>query len=423
MNLDCLYPAFIAGYGSGKSYMMGLCAVMDAMHCGAANIYIYEPEVSLIRKIAVPVVEEWLDKFKIKHKPYNKNERVIETQSASIGTFYFMHMDDPDALVGYQSYRSHIDELDTLPSEKAEAVWEKLLGRNRQAPKGLPDEYKKWCPINKRLDRVNRMSAYTTPEGYKFCYNMWEKSGLEEYKYAKGRTMDNPTASAAFIKSLVDKYPKNLLKAYLEGDWVNMESHTVYHVYNRKLHRSFETIQPYDVLYIGLDFNVGNMCATTYVRRNGGKEWHAVAEFSVHDKLLDTPAMIRAIKQRWPNHKIIVYPDASGTARKSTDASRSDISLLRDAGFEVRANSKNPLVKDRVLATNKMFEQNTLYVNDHLAPNVADCFEQQSYDKHGEPDKKSGNDHQNDASTYPIAYECSVQAPIFRINYSFAQRV
>jgi hypothetical protein len=42
---------------------------------------------------------------------------------------------------------------------------------------------------------------------------------------------------------------------------------------------------------------------------------------------------------------------------------------------------------------------------------MASNFEQQAYDKNGEPDKKSGFDHQNDASGYPIAYEFPVIRP------------
>ena len=51
--------------------------------------------------------------------------------------------------------------------------------------------------------------------------------------------------------------------------------------------------------------------------------------------------------------QINIYPDASGigTAR-SVGASEADISLMRDAGFSVHVNMKNPvqLRKDRVNA-------------------------------------------------------------------------
>ena len=60
-----------------------------------------------------------------------------------------------------------------------------------------------------------------------------------------------------------------------------------------------------------------------------------------------------------------------------------------------------------------------LFVNSSSCPTVANCLEQQAYDKNGEPDKKSGNDHQNDATTYPIAYEMSIRRPMFALDFSF----
>jgi hypothetical protein len=39
--------------------------------------------------------------------------------------------------------------------------------------------------------------------------------------------------------------------------------------------------------------------------------------------------------------------------------------------------------------------------------------------KNGEPDKKSGNDHQNDATTYPIAYEMPIVKPVANVKFAF----
>jgi hypothetical protein len=78
---------------------------------------------------------------------------------------------------------------------------------------------------------------------------------------------------------------------------------------------------------------------------------HAVDELT---GILDTPAMIAAIKSRYEGHAIFVYPDASGNSRKSNNASESDIALLRAARFTVLVNPSNPAVKDRVLAMNQM---------------------------------------------------------------------
>lgn len=428
-NLDCNFPLFCAGYGSGKSYIMGFCAVQDALHSSDTIIGIYEPDYDLIASVAVPNVVQWLETFKIKHKPYNGTSHEIISLDPACGSFKFKTMDNPEALVGYETYRSHLDELDTLPEEKAQTVWRKIMGRNRQRPKGVDQSKMKWSEKNKRFEHVNKISAYTTPEGYKFCYKNWSPDHNNpdsptynpSYKMVRGKTEDNPTLGESYIEELRASYPANLIEAYMNGEFVNLTAGTVYHCYDKSRHESSLTAGYGDTLYIGCDFNVGKMACTVYKRTNGGLDWHAVDEFC---GLLDTPAMIEAIKVNYPNNKIVMYPDSSGGNRTAADgrASLSSISQLRSAGFEVRAHSKNPPVIDRINATNNMFTRDRLFVNSRKCPETSRCFVQQSYDKNGNPDKKSGTDHQNDASTYPIAYECSIVKPLFKLDYSFVTR-
>lgn len=137
--------------------------------------------------------------------------------------------------------------------------------------------------------------------------------------------------------------------------------------------------------------------------------------------MYDTPEMVRIIKERWQSqgHKIYIYPDASGGSRKTVDASVSDIALLEQAAFVVRSKSANPRVRDRIMATNAAFENGRLRINSRACPNVASCLEKQVY-KNGEPDKSGGEDHQNDATTYPIIYEMPIVKPVANIGFKFA---
>ena len=162
-----------------------------------------------------------------------------------------------------------------------------------------------------------------------------------------------------------------------------------------------QTVRDGEPIRVGMDFNVTKMASTIYVVRNGD-EWHAVDELK---DIFDTPDMVQAIRNRYQKNRVIVYPDASGKSRKTVDASKSDITTLQQAGFEVRANNSNPAVKDRIMSVNKRFELCKLFVNDVKCPTVAKHLEQQAYDANGEPDKSNGFDHQNDATGYPIAYE------------------
>jgi len=420
VNLTSSFSLFRGGYGCGKSHLMGFCATRDGFHSSNAIVALYEPDYNLIKSVAIPMMEYWLNEFGVRYT-LNKQDHIIYTSSNSIGDFVFKSMDDPDKLVGYETYSSHMDELDTLPMDKAERIWQKVMGRNRQNPKGLPQEHKVWNDELKKWECTNRMYAYTTPEGYKFCYKMWIQNKNPEFKNVQGKTSDNPTLRASYVRQLYEQYPAELAKAYLEGEFVNMANKSVYYNYKRDIHNSIERIQDKETLYIGCDFNVGKTAATVYVRRNGGRDWHAVAELV---NLLDTPELIRVIQDRWQSkdHQIIMYPDSSGRARGNANANVSSIALLHAAHFSVRANAKNPLIIDRTTATNKMFAENRLFVNHIECPEVCRCLEQQCLDKNNEPDKHSGHDHQNDASTYPLAFECAVQKPIIPIKFNFMSK-
>ncbi len=265
----------------------------------------------------------------------------------------------------------------------------------------------------------NSIDVTTTPEGFLFTYNTFKKLPSERpelkgrYGLIQASTYSNEVnLPDDYIPSLIEAYPKELVDAYIAGQFVNMRSGTVYYAFNRKTHNSHEIIQDKEPLYIGMDFNVQHMAATVYVQRENG--WHAVSELK---EVFDTPSMIKIIQERWQSkgHNIIVYPDPTGKARETVNASTSDIALLRQVGFAIKAKSKSPLVKDRVLAVNKRFQDKKLWVNVEEVPTVASCLEQQVYDANGEPDKKSGFDHQNDATSYPIVFEFPISRPTFAV--------
>ncbi len=421
VNSKAIYPLFCAGYGSGKSHVMGFCAVTDAMHSSSCVVGVYEPDYSLIRSVAIPRVSQWLDEFGFKYT-LNKQEQAIYTSSSGIGDFQFKSMDNPESLVGYETYRSHIDELDTLPMDKAEQVFFKIMGRNRQAPKDVPEEHRKWVENAQRFECINRISAYSTPEGFKFCHKMWDPLSENairnpEFQIYRGKTQDNPTLTEQYLEQLRATYPAALLRAYMEGEFVNLESGSVYYAFDRHKCYTPRTISKGDTLHIGCDFNVSKTCGIVFVDHEG--KTSIVAE--VVNKY-DTPDLIQEIKTRWPNHRIVMYPDASGVKRTTTNASSSDISLLRAAGFETRAHGNNPKIKDRVACVNKLLADGNLCVNTVECPEVTKCLEQQAYDKNGDPDKKSGYDHPLDGLGYRVHYSFNIKKTMFQIPFSFAQK-
>lgn len=386
------FPALVAGFGAGKTHALLCRAIAMKLKYPKNNIAYYLPTYDLIRTIAFPRFSELLEMMGVEHK-LNRQDAIITVSGG--GQIIFRTMDRPERIVGFEVSDSFLDELDTLKTEKAREVWEKVISRNRQKK---PD------------GSLNTVAIGTTPEGFRFVYERWKRNAINGYELIKASTYSNSkNLPDGYIESLINTYPSNRLSAYLDGEFVNLTSGSVYTEFDRKKNASNETIQPKEPLHIGLDFNVGNMAAGIHVLRDDCP--HAVNEFT---GVLDTPAMIALIKREYDGHKIIIYPDASGKSRKSVNASESDLTLLRQAGFQVFVNNSNPAVKDRVLSVNAILGDGRYKINIDKCPHLVEGLEKQAYDKNGEPDKTSGLDHIIDASGYFITY----RYPIVRKGFS-----
>ena len=357
----------------------------------------FAPSYPMIRDIFYPTIEEVAFMFDFGVKINQANHEVHHYDGRRyMGTTICRSLDKPGSIIGFKIGHALIDEFDTLPLSKALLAWRKIQARMRYKIPGLK----------------NGIDVTTTPEGFLATHKLFVEDPLNKpelkanYGLIQASTHDNAAnLPDDYIPSLLESYPDELIQAYLHGQFVNLKSGTVYHSYNRVTHNSSETIKPNgEILFIGMDFNVQKMAARVCVKRSNG--FHCVAELK---DIFDTPAMIRVLKERWGGkHRIIIYPDASGAGRSSTNASTSDIKLLLAAGFEVRVNPSNPFVKDRVNAVNAAFSKGKLRVNARECPDTASCLEKQAYDANGEPDKTAGFDHGNDALGYFVAYEMPV---------------
>ena len=394
---DAIHPAMVAGDGAGKSQAGVIRILLLALKYPKMSFGFVEPTYDLIRLIAFPRFEEILNEFGIDYK-LNRSDATLTLANGAM--VIFRSADNPERLVGFEIADCVIDEADTLRLQQAQTVWTKLLGRIRQRkPDGMP----------------NTLAAVSTPEGFGFMYEFWGKEKREGYELIKAPTMSNPYLPDGYIAQLQATYSSSQLSAYLDGNFVNLNAGSVYPDFNRKDNASSETIKAGDTLHIGMDFNVTNSSLVIHVIRDFDTA-HAVSEIT---GVFDTPSATRILKERYPKHKIMIYPDASGNARKSNNASESDHSILRAAGFQVLSANRNPFVKDRVLSFNNMIHnqgERRYFVNPAECPSLVESLEKQPYDKNGEPCKKSGFDHVVDAAGYFIAY----RYPIIRNTISHA---
>lgn len=408
-NLDKKFRAFVAGFGSGKTWVGCSCMCGHFWEYPKINQGYFAPTYSQIRDIFFPTIEEVAYSWglSVDIKETNKEVHFFEGRIYR-GTTICRSMDKPSTIVGFKIGRALVDEIDILSTEKAKQAWRKIIARMRSR------------------EGVNGIDVTTTPEGFKFVYEQFvklisKKPELSKfYGIVKASTYDNEkNLPPDYIESLLASYPEELIRAYLLGEFVNLTSGTVYNQFDITLNHSNEIEQPGEPLFIGMDFNVGKMSAIIHVKRNG----NPVAVREIIDAY-DTPDMIRRIKEQFwlydgddyrKAREIYIYPDASGGSRKSVNASKTDIQLLKDAQFKVVVNSANPPVKDRINSMNGMFcnamGERKYLVNTKMCPAYSENLQQQVWAKNGEPDKTAGNDHTNDAAGYFIIKDYPIVKP------------
>lgn len=258
-----------------------------------------------------------------------------------------------------------------------------------------------------------------TPKGFNHCYDTWldgqegRRPDCKSWLYTSVQGGNVPEAEIDAARRTMD--PKTFRQEY-EASFENYQG-VVYYCFDRRKNHTAEQIVPDEALHVGMDFNVGKMAAVVFVIRDGLPR--ALDELT---EVFDTPAMIEKLQSRFPGHSITVYPDASGQNRKTSNASESDLSLLRAAKFTVVVDDANPGVKDRINSLNAMlcntYGDRRLLVNTDNCQKFTTSLERQVYNEKSEPDKKAGFDHPNDAGGYfivkkwPIVKRIATASPL-----------
>lgn len=379
---NLLHSGIVGGYQSGKSLSAAVKVITKLLQDPFVPIAYYLPTYGLIDDMLIPKFTELFDNIGIKFTHNKKDSKII----TPYGEIWMRSMDTPDRIVSYSVGYSMIDEVDVVHANKREDAIKRISSRN---------SFKK--------STKNSIDFVSTPEGYSYMYNFFSKNANDNKKLFVLNTLDNKeNLGEGYIDGLRELYDEHQLKAYLAGEFINLTNANVYYKFNRIANHSNEIQGNRDTLYIGMDFNIGNMSAVVHVIKN-----HPIAVDELTG-IYDTAQMCNVIKEKYPDNKIIIYPDASGKQRR-TSTTTTDIEILKNAGFKVNARNQNPYVTDRVKNMNRMFlngnNEINYYVNTRTCQEYTEALERMSNDKNGVPDKTSGFDHITDAGGYFLYYE------------------
>lgn len=205
----------------------------------------------------------------------------------------------------------------------------------------------------------------------------------------------------------------------LDARTFNQEFRATFETFSGRIFYAFDrsyNVKPYTdplpkELHLGVDFNVDPMSATVAVKT--GNVLHIIDELKIFGS--NTEELVEEVKTRYPGHTIIAYPDPAGAQRKTSAGGKTDHTILRNAGFTVKAPHSHNAVRDGINAVNAKLRSSsgvtTLYI-DPRCKYVIECLEKQTY-KEGTsiPDKDSGFDHMNDALRYMVDYLFPIRQP------------
>ena len=260
-------------------------------------------------------------------------------------------------------------------------------------------------------DRQGGALFISTPQGMgNWFYDLWLKaSSTPDWSSFQFTTLEGGNVPASEIEAARRDLDLKTFEAEYEAKFTSTNNNIFY------------AFAPDNVvawtgeskdLIIGMDFNVGKMCASIGVQTRTGI--HITDEIVLINS--NTDEMCQEIQNRYPGARVTVFPDPAGSARKTSAVGRTDHMIIQGYGFTVKAPRAHPAVKDRNNAVNRLLCDATGERNLSIDPKCREtitCLSKHAY-KPGSniPDKDSGYDHMTDAVAYMVNYLYPIRRPV-----------
>ena len=390
--------AYIGGMGSGKSTSLlarvFCCMIQKVNKDGKSNGLVLYPTYNLADQVLVEPFKEMLEQKGVPYT-YNISQHRFKTIYGNIQIYQTRY---PQRIVGASYTYCGIDELDIEKFKIAEMTVQKALGRLR----GCEDA---------------ELFITTTPEGFGYTYFLMVEQYNDNKLLVHGKTTDNYHLPDSYVQSLKDNYDDRLLKAYIDGEFVNLTQGATYYAFKREKHTGSCNYNPQLPLHIGFDFNTDPLCSVVCQQQYDGSI-HVIKEVVLShqgDGDLPTQRMCDTIKHMFPNNIYFAYPDATGAAKNSS-ARFSDISIIKRSGYNVKVAHINPRVINRVNSVNNQLSKNKIKIDKGCKALIKDFEQVVNKENTRDIDKSNPNlTHTSDAFGYLISWLYPINKPVIGV--------
>lgn len=256
-------------------------------------------------------------------------------------------------------------------------------------------------------DRLGRALFISTPCGYNWFYDLYcAAKGRDDWAAFQFTTLDGGNVPKSEVEAARSELDERTFRQEYEASFEALTGR-VYYAYDREQNARPITDDGKSPVLVGMDFNVNPMSAVFAIR--AGDQLHFFGELLMPNG--NTEEMAKAIRARFPDRSVRVYPDPTGNARKtSAPVGQTDFTILRAAGLNVVAPSHPYPVADKINTVNSAMKTASgirrVFVDPVKCPNLAKSWDGLTYrEGTSEPDKSLGLDHVTDAAAYLILWE------------------
>jgi Terminase large subunit, T4likevirus-type, N-terminal len=389
-----LHPArfrvVVAGRRSGKSYL-SVAELIRAARSGHNKLCWYvAPSYRMAKQTLWAALKSAIPSAWIAHK----SEIDLSITLKGYGsTICLRSSDNPDSLRGVGLDFAVLDEFSSIdPNTWTEVIRPALADKHGHAViQGSPRGY------NSLYDLYSQASETDGWAGFHFSTLEGGLVAPEEIEAVKD-TLDPRT----FAQEFEADFAQSVNRVYLMFDRRhNVRSDIVDVGALPRAKWEAEKHGPTD-LVVGLDFNVNPLSAV--LGNVVGDELHFFDEIELHNA--NTEQMAEELKRRFPDRRIIAYPDPTGHARKtSAPVGQTDFTILQRAGFKVVAPPVPYAVVDKTNSVNALLLNTQGRRRLFLSPRCKSLirgFEQLSYKEKTSVIDKNGLDHMTDAAAYVV---------------------
>ena len=310
----------------------------------------------------------------------SKNEVDLSIELTNGSRIELKGGDQPDRLRGVSLSAVVLDEAAYIPQDAWEMVIRPALA-----------------------DQMGQAYFITTPAGLNWFHDMWEDAqeqpDWETFSFTTIEGGNVPAEEVAAAKRTLDE------RTFRQEFLASFETLT------GRVHPDFSddnidsNIEDMggEILW-GTDFNVSVMAGVLASRV--GDTLHIWDEVAV--KQSNTDEVCKMLRQRFPDRKIVAFPDPTGIARKTSAAGETDHGIIRKYGMSVVSPRHPWAVKDRLNATNWLIRnadgEMRLFVHPRCK-NLIKGLKSVTFKEGAEDfvvDKTAGLEHWNDGLGYLI---------------------